>query len=184
MAIQVQSPDFINALVDFIQTFSTPALKDSAHVLNAFERDITPPSDGNDFCVIQPISRARRGTTVQDWDKEGDDVIRLKEYVDVVYQIDCYSTNIFDAASRAQTFETVARSYAGVDFFKKYGIDCQYADSLQNLSSFVDEGQYTTRWRVLLHLGYWRVVTLDQDFIYGADVDVHNVDVRFPPSKP
>lgn len=182
MATTVTTPNLIPALVDFITTFATPALIDSDHVLNGFERNITPPKDKQDFCVIQPISRTRRGTTVQEYDKTGDEVVRLKEYVDLDVQIDCYSRNLFDAASRAQTLETVARSFAGVDSFAKHNIDCQYADNVQNLTAILDEAQYQTRWRLVLRLGYWRTVQLDQPFVDALDVDVHNVDVRFPPA--
>ena len=108
--------------------------------------------------------------------------MRLKEYVDLDVQIDCYSRNLFDAASRAQTFETIARSYAGVDLFAKHNIDCQYADGVQNLTAILDEAQYQTRWKVVLHLGYWRVVQIDQPFVDALDIDVQNVDVRFPPA--
>ena len=177
----VESPDLINALVDYIVTYSTPALVDSDHVLNGFERNISPPKDGNDYCVIQPISRTRRGTTIQEWDHEGDEVVRLKEYVDYVVQVDCYSNNIYDGASRAQTLETLALSYAGIELFRKHGVDCQYADGVRNISAFIDEGQYTSRWCVLLHLGYWRTVTVQEDFVNAVDLDVQSVDVKFPP---
>lgn len=182
MATTATTPNIIPALVDFITTFATPALADSNHVINGFERNIAPPKDKQDFCVIQPLRRARRGTTLQEYDKVGDDVIRLKEYVDLDVQIDCYSRNLFDAASRAQTFETVARSFAGVDLFSKHAIDCQNADGVQNLTAILDEAQYQSRWALTLHLGYWRTVEINQDYIEAMEIEIHNVDVRFPPA--
>ena len=151
MATTATTPNIIPALVDFITTFATPALADSNHVINGFERNIAPPKDKQDFCVIQPLRH-------------------------------CYSRNLFDAASRAQTFETVARSFAGVDLFSKHAIDCQNADGVQNLTAILDEAQYQSRWALTLHLGYWRTVEISQDYIEAMEIEIHNVDVRFPPA--
>ena len=107
--------------------------------------------------------------------------MELAEYVNLDIQIDVYSTNIFDALERAQTFETVARSDFGVQHFLAFGIDCLFADGVQNLTAVMDSKQYVSRWTLVLHLGYWKRVKLAQDFFKTAIVDVINVDTKFKP---
>lgn len=179
----ISDAQLLPALIGFCSTFATPKLADQMHVLDGFGNNRTLPPDGNDFCVVTPITQTRSGTDVVHLEKDGQDVIELREYVDVDIQIDCYSgpRDPQAAYQRAQTYETVARSYFGVDFFKRFGLDCLYADSLQNLSADLDSKQYVSRWMLMLHLGYWKRVQLDQDYFTEATVGVKNVDVTFKP---
>lgn len=172
----------LQSLIDFCVKYSTPALADDDHVIDGFSNNRQPPDDGNDFCVVQPIAQRRSGTTIEHWDPTGEEVLELREYVELDVQIDCYSTNRFDARARAQTFETIARSSVGVEHFLSYGgIDCLYSDDSQNLSGVLDEGLYVSRWMLVIHLGYWKRVEVAQDFFDAVDVNVTNVDVRFKP---
>lgn len=177
----VSQADILNSLISFCFEFSAPALKDDMHVLDGFGNNRTLPKDGNDFCVVTPIRQARSGTNIEQWDANGEDLLELQAYVDLDVQIDCYSTNIFDALERAQTYETVARSDYGVDHFEAFGIDCLYAEDVQNLSAVIDSKQYVSRWTLILHLGYWKRVKLAQDFFKTAGVNVINVDSKFKP---
>lgn len=172
--------DLLNALIDFCETYATPKLPDAMHVVSGFSNRITMPSDSNDACVVTPIAQRRSGTTVERWFDDGD-VIELAEYVELDVQIDCYSTNIFDARSRAATYETVARSSPGVSFFERYGLDLLYADGSQNLSAVIDSNQYVSRWILTIHLGYWKRVEVAQEFFNFVDVRLHNVDVHSKP---
>ncbi len=171
----------LSALIDFCTTYATPALADDMHVLAGFGNRITLPADGNDICIVTPISQTRSGTTIERYERDGPDTQELREYVDLDVQIDCYSTNLFDARQRAATLETVARSSVGVAHFLKYDIDCLYSDTVQNLSAVIDSGQYVSRWMLLLHLGYWKRVEVAQDFFSAVDVRLKNVDVHFKP---
>ena len=172
---------FWKSIEEFLIAFSTPAIADDGiHVIYGSADDQSLPPD-NEFIVYTPISQSRRGRTFQEWHKT-DDVIGWREYVEVILQIDCYSSSPVHAMSRAQTFETMARSEAGVDFLKARHIDCLYADSVRNLTNLLDSGKPVPRWSLELHVGYWKQLQTDQDYFTSADVDVINVDVRFPPS--
>ena len=177
----VSQADILNALIKFCFNFAAPTLADEMHVLDGFGNNRTLPKDGNDFCIVTPIRQARSGTNVERWKSDGDELMELAEYVDLDVQIDVYSTNIFDALERAQTYETVARSDFGVQHFAAFGIDCLYADDVQNLTAVMDSKQYVSRWTLVLHLGYWKRVKLAQDFFNTAIVDVVNVDSKFKP---
>lgn len=173
--------DILNALIGFCFNFSAPALVDKMHVIDGFGNNRALPSDGNDFCVVTPIAQARSGQTIEHWDDDGNEIAELREYVDLDVQIDCYSTNVFDAMERAQALETCARSSYGVEHFLGFGIDCLYAEGVRNLSAVIDSKQYVSRWTLTLHLGYWKRVQLAQDFFTTARVCVHNADSKFKP---
>ena len=170
--------DLLNALIAFCYSYATPRLMDDMHVVSGFSNRITMPSDDNDACVVTPIAQRRSGTTIERW-FEGVDTLELAEYVELDVQVDCYSTNIFDARQRVSTYEAVARSSVGVGFFNAFGLDCLYADDPQNLTAIIDSAQYVSRWSVVLHLGYWKRVEVAQEFFNAVDVRVKNVDVHF-----
>lgn len=169
--------DLLNALISFCNTYATPRLPDDIHVVSGFSNRITMPNDDNDACVVTPITQRRTGTTIERW-FEGADTLELAEYVEIDVQVDCYSTNIFDARQRASTYETVTRSSVGVNFFNRFGLDCLYADDPQNLTAVIDSAQYVSRWSVVLHLGFWKRVEVAQEFFNALDVRVKNVDVH------
>lgn len=173
--------DILHALTSFCVTFSAPALADEDHVFYGYESNRSLPSDGNDFCVVTPIAQRRVGSNIERWEPSGADEVELCEYVELDVQVDCYSTDSFSALERAQTYEAIARSFSGVDHFLTYGLDCLYADGLQNLTAVLDSSQYVSRWTLTLHLGYWKRLTLQQDFFFATTVDVVNVDTTFKP---
>lgn len=173
--------NLFSAVEGFLIQFSTPELKDDGkHVLIGFSNDQTLPDDGNDFCVLSPLSFSRRGTNVEQWNGVEKAVTYL-EYVDTSWQIDCYSGSPNWAQRRAQTYEIIARSEAGVNYFKPLGVDCQYADSVSNLSGVLDSAKYVARWGITLHLGFWKQVSVSFPFFDALTVNVKNVDVSFPP---
>lgn len=172
---------FVKALRSFLYEFATPALKDEKHVLFGYVNEQPLPVDGNDFCVATLISQVRSGTTIEDYSESDQDVMGMREYVNAIIQIDCYSENIFDAMSRVQTYELVARSTKGVEHFRKYGIDCQYAENVRNLSGLLDSADYTARWSIELRLGYMKVVKTTQQYFEKIEPEIINVDVKFRP---
>lgn len=168
------------ALREFLSTCATPALPDEMHVIAGYQNSQMLPNDGNDFCVATPIQETEEGTPIQTFDAVNDLVV-LQAYHTVVVQVDCYSTTMFDAKDRANTYAVIASSEYGVNLFKQFDVDCQYADGIQNLTDVGDSGQYVSRWSVTLHLGYWKQVAIGQDYFNTANVNVINVDSRFPP---
>lgn len=182
MPIQDQTTARLSeALTAFCLNYATPPLLDASHVRLGFDNQNPLPSDGNDFCVVTPISQRRVGTNIERWDRQGEEVLELREYVEMSVQLDCYSTNLFDARRRAQTYETICRSSVGVEHFAEYDIDCLYSEDCQNLSGVVDAAQYVSRWMVMLTLGYWKRVAVPEDFFSAADLNIVNVDVQFKP---
>lgn len=179
MVTNATQADVLNSLIQFFFRFAAPPLADEAHVLDGFGNNRTLPADGNDVCIVTPIREERKSSTIVSWEREGEDVAELLQYVDLTVQADCYGSNVFDAHERAQTYCAVANSPCGTKHFRQYGIDCLYAEGAQNLSAVIDSGQYVSRWTFELRLGYWTRVRTPQDFFTAARVGVVNVDSKF-----
>lgn len=170
----------IKSVRDFCLKFATPALKDIEHVLVGYTNNFTLPTDGNDFCVVTPISE-RRLHTVNERDSLDSDTVELSEYLETVVQIDCYSTNRKDARTRVESYELVGRSRYGVEHFKQYKVDCQHADICRNNTGILDSDQYVSRWTTNLTLGIWKQADITQDYFTDIDPELINVDAKFKP---
>ena len=173
--------DFVRAVRSFLLEFATPELKDEKHVLFGYVNEQSIPPDQNDFCVATIISMVRSGTTIEDYSDSAEDQMGLREYVNAIVQIDCYSEDIFNARDRIQTYEMIARSSKGVEHFRQYGIDCQYAENVRNLSGLLDSADYVSRWSMELRLGYMKVVKSKQQYFETVKPALINVDVKFRP---
>lgn len=166
----------------FLIQYATPPIEDDGlHVIPGNANDQSLPADGGDFCVFTPIFFGRKGTNVEDWETEPIDALRYSEFVETVWQVDCFSRSMVRAQQLAQTYELIARSEAGVNFFKPLYIDCLFAENVRNLSLIVDSKKYVARWSLELHLGCWKQVQVQFDYFTSATVNVVNVDVKFPP---
>lgn len=172
------------AMRAFLSTYALPKLPntDKLHLLNGFLKNVGLPSDGDDFCVFTPITTERNGTTIESFDP-GDEAVKLSVYFTIAIQVDCYSTDLISAPQRAQAYEAFARSSYGVQLFKSFGLDLQYADSLQNLTAVMDAGQYVSRWSLTLHFGLKKVLQVQEPSFNSVSVDIANVDVKFPPKE-
>lgn len=167
------------ALCDFISQFSTPTLP-ADHILYGQQSGQSLPSDTNDFCVFVPIAQTRSGTNNVQW-SEGKDTAIIREYVNIVYQIDFYSNDITRAEMRAQTIETLARSYVGANFFRARKIDCLYAENVRNLTALLDDSSFTSRWSLEIRLGYNKLVEVSQDYFTEVKPNLINIDATFKP---
>lgn len=166
----------------FLLNFSTPPLAaDGLHVIPGNANDQSLPADGGDFCIYTPIYFGRRGTNVEEWQAAPTEAVNYCEYVETIWQIDCFSQSMVNAQQMAQTFELIARSESGVNFFKPLFIDCLFAENVRNLSLIVDSKKYVARWCFELHLGFWKQVQVPFHYFTSVDVNVVNVDVKFPP---
>lgn len=172
------------AFRSFLRKFAVPKYfnDDSAHIINGFANDLGLPTDGNDFTVFSPVSMTRRGSTIETLNPLTE-TLDLHEYIDLVVQVDCYSSSRFDARDRAQAYELVGRSSYGVDHFKQYGLDLQYVEGLQNLTAVMDSDRYVPRWSLTFTLGFKRTLRLTQDGFKFVKVNIANVDVKFPPKE-
>ena len=59
----ITQSQLIKSVRDFCLNFASPALKDIEHVVVGYTNNLTPPSVGNDLCVVTPISERRLHTT-------------------------------------------------------------------------------------------------------------------------
>nr|DAH90063.1 MAG TPA: tail completion protein [Caudoviricetes sp.] len=179
--LDITKSQLMESLQDFALEFATPALVDVDHAVIGFVNNATPPKDGNDFVVITPLSQTRVGTNAESDDDPTSDTVTLSEYVQCEIQLDCYSRKRKNARLRAQTYETIARSGPGARFFRRYGIDCQFASPCQNLTAVMDSGQYVSRWTTTLTVGFWKQVSTGQDYFTDVKPELVNVDIRFKP---
>ena len=167
----------------FLLNFSTPTLTDDGlHVIPGNANDQSLPADGGDFCIYTPLFMSRRGTNSENWNTAPAEAVNYAEYVETVWQIDCFSRSMVSAQQLATTFELIARSEAGVNFFKPLSVDCLFAENLRNLSFVLDSKKYVSRWSLELHLGFWKQIQVSFDFFTSVNVNVVNVDVSFPPT--
>ena len=179
--LKVSEPGLYEAMERFLIEFSTPPVPDDGrHVIPGDIDDQTLPPTDNEFFMFAPIRSERRGTNVRKWHATEDEVAQI-EYVETVVQVDCYSASLVKAMRRAQTLETMMRSEPAVRFLAPFGISPLFADAPRNLSRVMDAGRYVPRWSVDLHVGYWRRVDVHTEYFETAHIDIHNVDVRFPP---
>lgn len=165
----------------FLFQYAQPKLKDINHVLVGYNNNLSLPADGNDFCIVTVVSETRRGQTIESFDPSPDEAVAYRTYYEQVVQVDCYSSDLYNARYRAEAFETLARTETGVNFFEEQGFDLLYADGLRDLSAVMDSNQYISRWTFNLYLGIWKEVTIEQQYFDTATVNLKNVDVAFPP---
>ena len=82
----------IQSVLDFCFKCSNPALADENHVIVGYTNNLTLPSDGNDFCVITPLSERRVHKTIES-DPLVTDNINLSEYLECEI-IDCQGADV------------------------------------------------------------------------------------------
>ena len=169
------------AVRDFIFTFSRPPLASLDQIYLGYNNNLSLPTDGNDFCVASALSENRRGTTLQHFAPSPSNEIAYRTYYEIAIQIDCYSADLFNARYRAEALETIARTESGVDLFAKHQFDLLYADGLRDVTGVLDSDIYVSRWTFNLYLGIWKEINLTQQYFNTANVNVVNVDSRFPP---
>lgn len=164
----------------FILTFSCPALTDDGrHVIPGFVNDQSLPPDGGDFCVYSPIQFLRHGVNVETW-RKADDAVDYSEYIESVWQIDCYSTSPVRAMNRASGLEALVRSEVAVNALQASHISPLYGEGLTNLSGLLDSGKYVARWQFTARFGFWKKYAVEFSYFNAVDVRVVNVDATFP----
>lgn len=176
----LNTEDIYKAVSDFVALCANDVPR--AAIYAGYQNRESLPANHNEYVVCAITNCIEHGTPVVSYSvNEGRLVPRVTQLEELVIQIDCYSKKTEKARLRAQTVKTVARTPFGVDFFKQYGISSLYAEELKNTTVVVDAKQYVQRWMTVLHLSYNHVVELDVDSFNAANVEVVNVDVRFPP---
>ena len=179
----VSNAQFTEGVRQFLFQCAVPTLPSIDCVFNGFENEVSLPQGSNDFCVFTPLSYQPRGNVLEDWERYGEG-LRLAQYVTAEIQVDCFSDSKVRARERASNFVLLASHSMGVDFLGRYGIDCQYAEGLRNLTQVLDSSKFTPRYSFTLRLGFWKKLNVKFDFFDHLNLDgVFNVDVRFPSDK-
>lgn len=125
----------------------------------AYQNFQTLPLGDNRYVIITDIERRRVGRSAQKHDPVKD-VIDLYEYTEITVQIDVFDPIMEMAIESAQKIDTVALTEHGVNFFKRYGLSCLYADDVRPSSTELEDGLFIGRATTTLHLGAWFKVTL------------------------
>ena len=180
------TPDIYGAVYDFVERWAYPGLE-SPCIFRDASNDAARPAGSNEFAIISVLGSTRRGTTIERFNNtnapdENPEQIQLRTLYDCLVQIDLYSDDD-EARRRAHTLETMARTSVGVNFFKKpYGIGCNYADDVRELSCTDESRRMVHRYMVTLHLTYWGGVDIGSAWFKDATLNrVEDVDAHHPP---
>lgn len=124
-----------------------------------FQNFQTLPFDDNRYVIITDIGRRRVGRSCEKFDPLTD-VINLYEYTEITLQIDVFDPILEMAIENAQKIDTIAFTEHGVNFFKRYGISCLYADDVRPSPTELEDGLFIGRATVTLYLGAWFKVAI------------------------
>lgn len=182
----ISEADVLTAVYAFVLAYALPAM-DAANIVQGWQNRVSLPAGVNDFAVIAPITRIRRGTDIESFDAstaaaDEDGTLSESEMIQTTFQIDlCSDINSGNAERRAQALETVARSYLGTRFFEDYGIACHYGSDVRRVPTLDDSNQYLERCLLTLTLAYWTTVSAEVPWFSAVNLIPKNVDVIYPP---
>jgi hypothetical protein len=179
-------PDIYGACYDFVKAFAFPGV-DGACIFEDASNDASRPKGSNEFAIISILGGVRRGTTVERFintgaDDDKSEKLELRTLYEALVQVDLYSDSK-DARRRAHTMETLARSSVGVSFFGPYGIGCNYADDVRELTYTDEQRRIVHRYMVTLHLSFWGGVDVGTAWFTDAKLNrVEDVDAYHKPT--
>lgn len=184
--VHVNVPDIYEAVGRFLLKYAVPSVSQDC-IIKGFQNRIALPKGTNEYIIMTVLNHVRHGTNVYEFDarkvsQDQDGAEITKELVEVEVQIDCYSDS--DAGrQRATAIEMMVRSPYAVQFFKQFGMSCLYADDVRDLTGVTDSDQFVYRHMVTLHLTYTSVISQKLPWFDAVNVDLKNVDVKFPPTE-
>ena len=184
--VHVGVPDIYEAVGRFLYQYAVPAVSLNC-IIKGFQNRIVLPKGTNEYIIMTMLNHTRHGTNVYEfdartipYDQDGAEI--TKELVEVEVQCDFYSDSD-NGRQRATAIEMMACSPYAVRFFKKYGLSCLYADDVRDLTGVTDADQFVYRHMVVLHLTYTAVITQKLPWFDAVNVNLKNVDVKFPPTE-
>ncbi len=153
---------------------------DPSLVIQGLPNRISMPAASPGFIVMQDTRTERITTNVDDWDQVSSvdpTTSTMQQSVKLTVQLDCYGASSGDWAV---ILSTLLRDQYGCDAL---GPTCQplYTDGPILAPLEDSEDQYEQRWTVLAYLAYTPIVTVSAEFADTLDIDVINVDERYPP---
>lgn len=125
----------------------------------AYQNFQTLPFDDNRYVIVTDVGRRRVGRSCEKFDPI-EDVINLYEYTEITLQIDIFDPILEMAIENAQKIDTIALTEHGVNFFKRYGLSCLYADDVRPSSTEMEDGLFIGRATTTLYLGAWFKVAI------------------------
>lgn len=182
----VNVPDIYEAVGRFLLKYAIPAVPQE-NIYKGFKNRVSLPKGTNEYIIMTVLNHTRHGTNVYSFDASAaqtgaDGIDTTKELIEVEVQVDCYSDS--DAGrQRATAIEMMARSPYAVRFFNQFGMSCLYADDVRDLTGVTDADQFVYRHMTTLHLTYWAEIAQELPWFDAVNVDLKNVDVKFPPTE-
>lgn len=166
--IDVTEAAVIKALGDFISSVvSVPVLRSQTN------RVSMPTSD---FVMMTPVNRAPMATNVDTYTTTTKAASRSTR-VDV--QIDCYGVS---AGDNAQMLATLLRDDYACTAMAGTGVQPLYAGDAHQMPLITGEDQYLERWTFEAALQASPAVTVPQDSMTQATVQLVSVDAKYPPA--
>lgn len=166
-------------LYTILRPFLVDVLPLNVQVIQGLDnRDPMPPPDPG-FVVMTANLLSPVMTPEESWDRENPNptTIAIRQGMQIRVQLDCYGAASGDWAAQLATLlrtDYACRALAPVAPL--------YADNPMQAALINGEEQYEQRWIVGGNLQYNPVVTTPMQFAETAQVDLINVDERYPPS--
>lgn len=136
------------------------------------------------YAVLTLINAPRRGTNVHVWKNrnagEGlTETVRMLTLYEV--QIDLCGLDEAVANAQAARLVLLGRDAVAVDFFRRQGLSCLYADDPRSLPFSNDLDQWEVRYSVMLRLSAWSAADISRDAFRDVNIYLENVDVHHVP---
>ncbi len=154
------------AVYEFIAAFTSV---DRNNIIKGWQNTSILPPQTESYAVFTSINAKRRGTNIENYIPDNN-TLTLEKSNMIDYQIDIVATDAETARNNISALETVARSGAGVDFFKKYDIGLLYADDARAMEQISKTDNYVNRYMITLHLEEINAVTVSQDYFDNVEV--------------
>ena len=152
------TPDIYGAVYDYVLAYGLPSLAPE-NIYRGWQNRSALPANSNEYAVISVFESSRRGTNVEillntGAEEDEPEIYQSRAYFEVRVQVDLLSDSDL-GRQRAITLVTAARSSLGVNFFKPYGITCQYAEPIREIPQIDEANQFVRRYATSLRLAYW-----------------------------
>lgn len=169
------------AVKDFELLVMQPPVE-AASIFMGNDNDMALPAGSNEFVVNTVLSHVTHGTPIVRYELNEDGIYEAAVYSleELTVQVDAYSDDPTTARMRAQCIATIAGTTPGVDFMYGRGISSLYTDDPRETTVVMDSQKYVHRWTTTLHLSYVHRMRLGVEGIAAVNVDVQNVDVKYP----
>jgi hypothetical protein len=166
-----------------LRAFILTIVPAGTEVIQGLDNRVPPPE--GPYVVMTEILQQRLATNEAAYtdtgnpgppEDQGTRAVQEQTQVDV--QLDFYGDT---AADNAKMVSKLLRDDYGCEQLQPVAAPL-YADQARQMPYKTGEEQYNRRWTVLASLQYNPVTTLPQQFADAADVEVINVDERYPPT--